>query len=455
MTTGSVSKISPISELTNVVNAQNRAAKTGNFSDVLKNSSQRTDASDASTPDNKKTEAKKDVKDSKDANDTVKTDKDANDAVKTDKDVNTDKAVKNDTGKENVIDEKDVIKDSEIDEEILMQASQMVQITAQVLNVEPEVVKNALDTLGLDETALLDSANIPQIVVEATDAQDSLAIMTDEQLFNDVKEISASADELVNSLTSKFDISSEEVKEVIKEVVNNTVTEPTAEEKKADVIQSLTNEVTGAQDAKETPEIKIDRKEASFAEGNDANAQMNWTQLVVDNIKAAAAESAGENEPVYSADMERIYEQVSESLKLNMSEDMTEMEMSLHPASLGNVRIQIASRDGVVTANFTTQNEQVKAVLEAQIVELKESMNEQGIKVEAIEVNVAAHAFEENLSKEGDNSSDYEAKGSRKRRSINLNEIDDTDDIDIDEDDEIRIAREMMMQSGATVDYRT
>ena len=343
MTTGSVSKISPISELTNVVNAQNRAAKTGNFSDVLKNSSQRTDASDASTPDNKKTEAKKDVKDSKDANDTVKTDKDANDAVKTDKDVNTDKAVKNDTGKENVIDEKDVIKDSEIDEEILMQASQMVQITAQVLNVEPEVVKNALDTLGLDETALLDSANIPQIVVEATGAQDSLAIMTDEQLFNDVKEISASADELVNSLTSKFDISSEEVKEAIKEVANNTVTEPTAEEKKADVIQSLTNEVTGAQDAKETPEIKIDRKEASFAEGNDANAQMNWTQSVVDNIKAVAAESAGENEPVYSADMERIYEQVSESLKLNMSEDMTEMEMSLHPASLGNVRIQRAS----------------------------------------------------------------------------------------------------------------
>ena len=446
MTTGSVSKISPISELTNVVNTQNKAAAAGNFSDVLKNSSQRTDASDASTPENKrKTEANTDVNDSKDANDTVKTDKD----------VNTDKAVKNDTGKENVIDEKDVIEESMIDEEILMQASQMIQITAQVLNVEPEVVESALETLGLDETALLDSANIPQIVVEATDAQDSLAIMTDEQLYNDVKEISASADEFVNNLETKFDISPEEVKEAIKEVASSAVTEPTVEEKKADVIQSLTNEVTGTQEAKETPEIKIDRKDASFADNNDANAQMNWTQSVVENIKAAATESAGEGEPVYSADMERIYEQVNESLKLNMSEDITEMEMSLHPASLGNVRIQIASRDGVVTANFTTQNEQVKAVLEAQIVELKESMNQQGIKVEAIEVNVAAHAFEENLSKEGDNSSDYESKGSRKRRSINLNEIDDTDDIDIDEDDEIRIAREMMMQSGATVDYRT
>ena len=447
MTTGSVSKISPISELTNVVNTQNKAAATENFSDVLKNSSKRTDASDtASTPDNKKkTEAGKDVKDSKDANDTVKTDKD----------VNTDKAVKNDTGKENVIEEKDVIEEPKMDEEIIELASQMVQITAQVLNVEPEVVENALETLGLDDTALLDSANIPQIVVEATDAQDNLAIMTDEQLFNDVKEISSKADEFVNTLETKFDIPSDEVKEVIKEVANNTVTEPTVEEKKADVIQSLTNEVTATESKEQAPEIKIDRKDASHTDNNDANSQMNWTQSVVDNIKAAAAENAVENEPVYSADMERIYEQVTENLKLNMSEDVTEMEMSLHPASLGNVRIQIASRDGVVTANFTTQNEQVKAVLEAQIVELKESMNEQGIKVEAIEVNVAAHAFEENLSKEGDNSSDYESKGSRKRRSINLNEIDDTDDIDIDEDDEIRIAREMMMQNGTTVDYRT
>jgi flagellar hook-length control protein FliK len=129
------------------------------------------------------------------------------------------------------------------------------------------------------------------------------------------------------------------------------------------------------------------------------------------------------------------------------------MEMSLHPASLGNVRIQVAARDGVVTANFLTQNEQVKAVLESQLVELKQSMNEQGIKVEAIEVSVAAHAFEENLSKEGDNSSEYEAREGRKRRSINLNEIDDSDDIDIDGDDEIRIAREMMMANGNSVDY--
>ena len=445
MTTGSISKISPLSELTNVVNTQNKAASTENFSDVLKNSSNRTDASEASqTPEtNKKTQAKTDVNDSKDANDTVNTDKDVN---------TEEKAVKNDTGKEKMTDEKEVAEEPMIDEAVIELATQMVQITAQVLDVEPEVVTEAIETLDLDVTALLDSANIPQIVVEVTDAEDNLAIMTDEQLFTDVKQITKQADEFVQELETQFEIPKEEIKEVI----SNVTVEKPVEEKKADPVQLLTNEVSTVQkETTELPEIKIDRKDDSHTDNNEPGQQMNWAQSVVDNIKAAAPQQTEESGPVYSNDMERIYEQVTESLKLNMSEDVTEMEMSLHPASLGNVRIQVAARDGVVTANFTTQNEQVKAVLEAQIVELKESMNEQGIKVEAIEVNVAAHAFEENLSKEGDNSSDYEAKGSRKRRSINLNEIDDSDDIDIDEDDEIRIAREMMMQNGTTVDYRT
>lgn len=445
MTTGSISKISPLSELTNVVNTQNKAASTENFSDVLKNSSNRTDASEASqTPEtNKKTQAKTDVNDSKDANDTINTDKDVN---------TEEKAVKNDTGKEKMTDEKEVAEEPMIDEAVIELATQMVQITAQVLDVEPEVVTEAIETLDLDVTALLDSANIPQIVVEVTDAEDNLAIMTDEQLFTDVKQITKQADEFVQELETQFEIPKEEIKEVI----SNVTVEKPVEEKKADPVQLLTNEVSTVQkETTELPEIKIDRKDDSHTDNNEPGQQMNWAQSVVDNIKAAATQQTEESGPVYSNDMERIYEQVTESLKLNMSEDVTEMEMSLHPASLGNVRIQVAARDGVVTANFTTQNEQVKAVLEAQIVELKESMNEQGIKVEAIEVNVAAHAFEENLSKEGDNSSDYEAKGSRKRRSINLNEIDDSDDIDIDEDDEIRIAREMMMQNGTTVDYRT
>ena len=431
MTTGSISKISPISELTNVVQANAKTDASQNFSDVLKNSNKQADASS----DTSKTA------------DTVKAD-DKTKVKKSDVTENRDdvsKADNRDVKKASKVDDENIKEeDTGIDEAVADAAASMVQVVAQVLNIEPEAVTEGLENLGLDANALLDSANIPQVVVELTGAEDTLAIATDEELFTDVKEISAQADAFMDQLSEKLNMPKEEIKAVIAE-------EPSV---KLSPIDSLTNEIASEAVKADEPQIKIDRKDTGNAgEDSQAGNQMNWAQTVTEGIKAAAAQQASESETIYTPDMDRIYEQVTESLKLNMGEDVTEMEMSLHPASLGNVRIQVAARDGVVTANFLTQNEQVKAVLESQLVELKQSMNEQGIKVEAIEVSVAAHAFEENLSREGDNSSEYEAREGRKRRSINLNEIDDSDDIDIDGDDEIRIAREMMMANGNSVDY--
>ncbi|MBO4845652.1 MAG: flagellar hook-length control protein FliK [Lachnospiraceae bacterium] len=431
MTTGSISKISPISELTNVVQANAKTDASQNFSDVLKNSNKQADASSdtSKTADTVKTDDKTKVKKSEVTENRDDVSKADNKDVKKTSNADDENTKKEDTG---------------IDEAVIDAATQMVQVVAQVLNIEPEAVTDGLENLGLDANALLDSANIPQVVVELTGAEDTLAIATDEDLFASVKEISAQADEFLSQLSEKLDMAKEDLKVAITE-------EPAI---KQNPLDSLTNEITTETLNAEGPQIKVDRKDTGSA-GDDSQAgnQMNWAQTVTEGIKAAAAQQAAEPETIYTPDMDRIYEQVTESLKLNMGEDVTEMEMSLHPASLGNVRIQVAARDGVVTANFLTQNEQVKAVLESQLVELKQSMNEQGIKVEAIEVSVAAHAFEENLSKEGDNSSEYEAREGRKRRSINLNEIDDSDDIDIDGDDEIRIAREMMMANGNSVDY--
>ncbi|MCR4748551.1 MAG: flagellar hook-length control protein FliK [Lachnospiraceae bacterium] len=428
MTTGSVSKINPINELTGMARSRTKGNVADNFSDVLKSSSDQTQGTDSSSnkQPQKKVENKQDAKkiennDNKDVKTTAKESK--TDASKAETDVN-----------EEV---------NKVDEAAFEAAAQMVQTVAQVLDTDGAQVDEALEILDLETIDLLDSTNIPMVVVEVTQSEDSTAIMTDENLFADVKEIQNQADAMMEGLEKELGIPKEDIKAALAEL----------KEEKPQVVTDSDENLQAVQNNTEEPQLKVDKKDASQTGQNGAENQMNWTQSVVDGIKAAAAEATAEPETVYSTDMERIYEQVNESLKLNMTEDMTEMEMNLHPASLGNVRIQVAARDGIVTANFTTQNEQVKAVLEAQIVELKETMNEQGIKVEAIEVNVAAHAFEENLSKEGDNSSDYESRGSKKRRSINLNEIDDIDDIDNDGDDEIRIAREMMMHNGTTVDY--
>lgn len=295
---------------------------------------------------------------------------------------------------------------------------------AEILDVSVQDIQEALETLGLEEIDLLDSANIPEIAVTVTEAADVVDIMTNEELFADVKEIMQEVDGISENLADELGISADELADAAKNIMNEAQ--------------------TAANTSKASDETERDSTDNGSEEG-----QMSFAQTFVENIKASVEKTA-DTEAGYATDMNEIYNQVSESLKVNMSEDITEMEMNLHPASLGNVKIHVAERDGMITASFTTQNEQVKAALETQIVELKESMNEQGIKVENIEITLASHAFEENLSKEGEQTSSG-SEEKKKRRSINLNELEEIDDINIEDD--IRIAREMMMHNGTTVDY--
>ena len=75
---------------------------------------------------------------------------------------------------------------------------------------------------------------------------------------------------------------------------------------------------------------------------------------------------------------------------------------SLHAEHLGKINLNVATRNGVITATITAQNESVKAAIENQVIQLKESMNNQGLKVENVEATVASHEFNMNYDNNGD-----------------------------------------------------
>lgn len=126
-------------------------------------------------------------------------------------------------------------------------------------------------------------------------------------------------------------------------------------------------------------------------------------------------------------DVEEIMRQVSHMTKVMVSQAESSIEMQLNPANLGKVYLQVVSREGVVTAQIAAQNEAVKEALESQVAILKENMNQQGIKVEAIEVTIASHEFERNLEQNQQNPSGQQEEEARQasRRNINLNSLDE------------------------------
>ena len=396
------------------------------------------------------------------------TDKSDMTAVKEDKPVKDDGKLKNE-GKGEKVQNQDKPKSpveenkpEELTEEeieaVAVVATEMVQNVAELLDVPTEDVEAAMQELGIEDIEILNPATIPEVVVEITGAADAMEIMTDEELFTDVKELMTEAEDLMDQLSQELEIPVEDLKKQIQ----NTVEAVKSEDKP--VIEKETNEtfdniIADNKDTIDMPKTDNSSEGSNLKQNSDDSkpkANENVTQFiqtVTDTIKETFTARVDEAPVSYVTDTDSIMEQVTESLKLTMKEDMTEMEMELHPASLGNVKVQVASKDGVITANFTTQNESVRAALESQIVQLKEQMNEQGLKVAEVEVTVSSHAFERNLDEEGQNRSgeDQSKPNKRGRRSITLDGIDDADGLFEDEGDQI--VADMMARSGNTVDY--
>lgn len=124
--------------------------------------------------------------------------------------------------------------------------------------------------------------------------------------------------------------------------------------------------------------------------------------------------------------MDRIVEQVVNHVKIRVLPQTTSMELQLNPESLGRVNLNVTSQNGMATATLTVQNQVAKEALESQLTVLRENLESQGLKVEAVEVNVSEFGFKH---PEDSNSSQYEQhKKSQRNRRFRFDSVEEVED---------------------------
>ena len=380
-------------------------------------------------------------------------------------------------------------------------ASALVGNIAEVFDVTVEEVEAVLETLGLTVLDLLNSENLTNVVLALNPDCDAMTLMTNEELFADLKSLMNLAQELKGQIGQEFNLSEEELNAVLNglkektQIVNPEETQNLESEAETAVLvdveevaedislQSSVSE-TMVNSTKESETVSrgtesgkvenvdsmnqsndsgIYKTENSEAAQNDSSgtkedstntAAQNFAQNFVNQL-AEAVENAEQTTTSYGVRGQDIINQITEQIRVHVTSETTEMELQLHPASLGNVKVQIASTGGVLTAVFTTENEAVKAALESQLVQLKENFAEQGLKVESVEVNVSAQGFERSLDQQEQEQNRFENSRSKKStRRIRLDGIEENGDLLTEEmsgDD--RIVADMMIRNGNTVDY--
>lgn len=88
-----------------------------------------------------------------------------------------------------------------------------------------------------------------------------------------------------------------------------------------------------------------------------------------------------------NAETYNVPQQIVEQAKLLQKGENSEMLIKLNPEHLGQLSLKVSvNGNGGVTATFHTDNAQVRAIIETTMVQLKQQLNEQGIKVDNVEV---------------------------------------------------------------------
>lgn len=365
-----------------------------------------------------------------------------------------------------------------VKDELEEKAEELVQEIAKELGVSVEEVEKVLDELGISLMGLFDKENLTQVVVVLSGAEDVTQIVMDEELFAQVNKLLGTMEEMLTEVSQSTDVTVEELMEyvsreefketmqVIDESDKNVSKENAVmdEMKVTDAKETVTENSENVDDETEkTVKVEVSETERSTSEHTENGQSFEQTESnnqfltnVTNNILQNSALNAENGmSPYLTFEAREIMQQILDYIKVQVKPDMTSLQMQLHPEDLGTLQIEVSNKNGVLTAQFTTQDDSVKAVIESQLIQLKENLNEQGLKVQAVEVTVASQQFDRNLDKNGNEGTAQEEsqKASKKQiRRINLNELDMENELE-EADDAIRIAADMMARNGNTIDF--
>lgn len=396
------------------------------------------------------------------------------------------KEVENDTSdKLNNVSEAESI-DEEIETALEDAVEDVMKEIEEMLEVSEEELVDVLEQLGLQPIDLLNPDNMASIMTALTGEDSTIQLVMDEEMYLTLQDLMQMVEEKTQELLNATGLSDEELESIMDQLKLLIDQQLSREETEMNQAQILPFEVAKEEMKAQAGEVPIIVKNENdmqdmqpveeiqdSTEGIEKNAEagknedslfqqqqqnMQSFQNMSDEIAQLAEESKLQGTGTQNT--EGILKQLADYVKIQNGKELTEMELQLHPASLGNVKVTLATKGGVVTAQLTTENEIVKNAIESQVSQLKQNLEEQGVRVEAIEVSVASHQMEKNLEQNANDrqqEQNQETGGIHKIRktSINLNSFEDADEL-LEEmtgaDDATRIAMEMMAMGGNRMD---
>lgn len=381
-------------------------------------------------------------------------------------DMNESKAVEGEAEIDKPVDDMDY---EEIGEAIMT----LLHNISSLLNISVEQLTDKMKELDCSFSDLLDTNYMKQLFLEIKGV-DSTALLTDEDLNASLQQMIGFIDEALETMgdynINPDDLSNAEFVNILMEQMDETkgfdsgfVSDVLNDDNGMDLVQN--------DDVSSEPVVIIENNKKDFQNGlPESDNQETDNQDYANEEKSNQNPTVGAKEKTFenpflqgiqesldsvsdsvsvedssAVNGERILNQIVEQVKVQLNQDSTSMQMQLYPEHLGKIQINVVSKDGIMTAHIVAESEAAKQAIEGGLSSLKEAIEQQNIKVEAIEVMVSSKGFEGGNENGSFSQENPKSKQSRKIDMSLLNEE------DLDEEDIAEV--EKMKATGSSVSY--
>lgn len=289
----------------------------------------------------------------------------------------------------------------EVDERAIMAMMQSQ------LKVPVEVIYETLETLEIEISDLMEMEPLQDFLMEIHQVDRLGELLDIPTIVEEVEEISTLIESAFPVLEEEMILTEkmlfkEEVSEVEREIeveitvskdvvatsveTENEANEETSFGQLAEPEEEvLTNSIKPAKSASKE-EISLTEEEFVL-ETKETNAPFVFTtNYQEDSVQLKQLNAVKEESLV--VDQENLVSQVVEKIKVDVRTDTTEMKMLLKPESLGEITLKVTTENGIISAQFIAENEKVRQAIEAQLMELEQSLRDQGLDVSALQVSV-------------------------------------------------------------------
>ena len=367
----------------------------------------------------------------------------------------------------------DEISDSAVNGEAYNKLSEDIKdVVTEELDISEEELSKAMAELGLTFADLLNPQNVAKLVAYVENVEPA-AIIIDGNLTGHLTEIVKAINDMVSAMAEELQIPVEDVAKEFESYLadgENTEAELVAEQpvttviKDEDTGKEITvtmegNRVTDTTTETSKPMGNVDNQSQltdkenstdSNASGENNNSSDMFAGSLLNNLSDSIQNSAGiqsDFSQIYNANATDIINQLIDSIRVNVTADTSMMELQLTPENLGKINLTVVAKDGQITASITAQNDVVKAVIESQLIQLKETLASQGLKVTDVEVTVANQGFNRSFDDNNGNAKEQKSNAHKKFRGIE--EL-----LDVDNGFEETVMDRIIESEGSSVNFR-